>query len=748
MGALIKGRAASKALNLLMKRSMCYPVGADLYGFYIYYASASNRADGPTREAEPAPPDMEFPEWWHDLAQGDFAAFDKWIADVGAPSPDDDLPFAEIGSREVVPGEECLRQTAVPLPAAKLPRRVKKAEKKIGPNKVDDACFFKGRLDPQILEMLSAFKPKQFFLSDSFDGFDIPGALDLFSGGCGVAKQMIKRGCPWVLTFEWNRGAGENLLDEAVREKLRALLKLGAFKSLGAAPICSSFSVAVTPPVRSRRYPRGKPGISHTMRQKVREGNSHNDFMREMRDLCYDCNVRFWFENPDLSFWWWQKGWEAWSDASSPLVFRFSFCRFGTAWRKNTRIATDTDLAGCRMMCRCGDRKHIQLRGGHPTRKIPWTLVAQPYPRGLNVLIATAVCAACGWCDRSKLNIAGCAKVNSAVGEASNPGPAARRGWHNFSLEDQPLLSAQTLALESRLLQEFVRWCATTIVSSDVGELFDAVPEFLPYALRCYGDLSFQRGGVLSNFRHLVLSCQRWKPTSRAFMQPAWELVDRWEAQTPVNHRTPTPEILVQAMVTLAMNLGWYRWAGATLLGFYGAGRVGEILRCSREDLLLAEDLLEPASSVVFLRLRTFKSLNRQPAKIQHMKVSDPVVCRILGMIFKNLSYDQPLFNAPPQQFRRRWDMLLKMLGIPKDAGFTPGGLRGGAAVFHYRKGKSIQDLLWLMRLRSQTTLESYIQEVAALNSFAALSVPTRRRIVMMASAFPFLQCASGFTRG
>ena len=231
-------------------------------------------------------------------------------------------------------------------------------------------------------------------------------------------------------------------------------------------------------------------------------------------------------------------------------------------------------------------------------------------------------------------------------------------------------------------------------------------------------------------------------------MQTAWELADRWESMIPVIHRVPTPEILVQAMVVLAMNLKWYRWAGATLLAFYGAGRIGEILKCYREDLVLAEDLLEDANSVVFLRLRYFKSMNRQPAKIQHMKVNHVMAARLITRIFKMMPYDDPLFDAPPHQFRRRWDLLLQMLGIQKDAGFTPGGLRGGAAVFHYRAGKSIQDLLWLMRLRSQTTLESYIQEVAALNAFASLSSQSRQLIVMTAASFPFLQHAGGISRG
>jgi hypothetical protein len=129
----------------------------------------------------------------------------------------------------------------------------------------------------------------------------------------------------------------------------------------------------------------------------------------------------------------------------------------------------------------------------------------------------------------------------------------------------------------------------------------------------------------------------------------------------------------------------------------------------------------------------------RQPAKIQHMKVTDGLACRLLSKIFRALDFDQPLFGSAAYQYRKRWDYLLLKLGIPKDISITPGGLRGGAAVFHYKHGKQIQDLLWLLRLRSQTTLECYLQEVAALNTFATLSQSSRDAVLSTASCFAFL---------
>lgn len=248
----------------------------------------------------------------------------------------------------------------------------------------------------------------------------------------------------------------------------------------------------------------------------------------------------------------------------------------------------------------------------------------------------------------------------------------------------------------------------------------------------------FQRGGSLFNLRRLLLAAQRWCPAARPYMQTAWEIVDRWEMQIPVVHRTPVPEVLVKAMCALAWHRGWFTWVGITLLAFYGAGRLGEVIACKRSDLILPEDLCD-TGLVIFLQLRKFKSLRRVAAKVQHMKVNDALAVRLISMVFCKQPLDEPLYPQSPYHYRKKWDLLLGDLGLSKKAGLTPGGLRGGAAVMHYKNGRPIADLLWLMRLRSQVTLESYLQEVAALNALAQLSTTSREFIRDVALTFKLL---------
>lgn len=155
---------------------------------------------------------------------------------------------------------------------------------------------------------------------------------------------MVRCGAPWVLCFEWNHSAAENMLLEDVRSKNFRMIGLGCFKMCGAAPICAIFLVAVTPPVRSSRLPRGMQGLRHSMRQKVSKGNSHNDFMKDVVDAAEVESMAYLVENPDCGWWWGQRRWQRWRSPTSHAVFCLCFCRFGTGWRKATRVATNNDV--------------------------------------------------------------------------------------------------------------------------------------------------------------------------------------------------------------------------------------------------------------------------------------------------------------------------------------------------------------------------------------------------------------------
>lgn len=778
LGALVKGRSASRALNSCLKQSLAYPISCGIFGHYTFVPSSYNRADGPTRDSDPAPPDMEAPEW---LGADDpvfSTGLDKWLADIGCPAVVE-LPFeqlmhgmgsVDIRSRSQLSCQErlderCL-QTFEPGNNVAVSSETSVMTDNVVCAREDDdvplLCMEPSALlggsnfaelavppvqtlhsEDRFAALFNRFCRRQFVTKPGVALLHEPGGLDLYSGNFGVAKHMVLNGAPWVLTFDIKRSQTEDLLDPTLRDDIIHFFELGCFASLGLAPICASFSRAITPPVRSRRWPRGIPSIVGPMVQKLKDGNSHAAFCLALISLALAMDIAFWCENPDKSFLWIQRGWEAYVKPSSQHVFRLSYCRFGTKWRKDTRVATNTLLAGLRMLCKCGGLKHQVLRGYSVAHKKSWTALAEPYPRGFARMLALSLCIKAGWASQTRLNVSGCARCGSLrIGEATNPGPQRFREPRS-SLHELHTLTPGTMALESRILRGFLQWCSSEIRDCNLEELFDSAPQILVFLIQTFGDLMFQQRKSLSSYRHLLLAIQRWRPLTKPFMQPAWDFVSRWELQEPVEHRTPIPETLLRSMVVLAWLYRWYGWCAATLIAFYGGGRLGEILQSERQDLLLPGDLLEPGVSPVFLRLRKFKSRTRQSARVQHLRIDEPVACKLLAIVLRQLQPDDPLFKSTAYQYRKRWDILVSALSIPATARLTPGGLRGGFAVWAYRSGKQIQDIMWALRLRSQTTLESYLQETAALNCLASLPRDARDEIISISQFFSFLPAAA-----
>ena len=348
----------------------------------------------------------------------------------------------------------------------------------------------------------------------------------------------------------------------------------------------------------------------------------------------------------------------------------------------------------------------------------------------------------CGWGE--KLNIGRCAKVceNGRIGEAANPGPRARKGNRGFSLEDAPVQTWTSLRIGEKRWDLFLKWCCK-VLSCDPVQLFLEVPIFLAHAIRKFGDCEFTSGGSLMYYRHLVLAAQRKIPTLKPYVAVCWDLATRWEKVEPTQHRPPVPEIMVQAMVALAWCFGWLRWSAITLLCFHGVARVGEVLHCKRSDLLLPADMMFE-SEAAFLLLRQTKTMYRQSAKVQHLKIVNEYVVELLTLAFRDADRDEHLFHGSPQVYRQRWNFLLKLLHIDSSLRITPGGLRGGGAVAWYRRGGGISDLLWAMRLKNISTLESYLQEVSAISLLTDLSFDARHSLRCAAALYCHLKHSVG----
>ena len=563
-----------------------------------------------------------------------------------------------------------------------------------------------------------------------------PGYLDLFSGEKGVAKCWVALTGGWSLTFEIEDGPGQDLNDILNRSHIARLLALGVFVAWGAAPVCSSFSVAITPPVRTCQHPEGLDNVSNRMKLKLLEGNSQSSWILELALLSALLSLTFWIENPDLSWLFRQPDWRSFLatyEGAGLGFWRFDQCRFFRKWRKRTRVLTSTSLAGTSTFC-AGCKSHILLRGRSSQHKCSWTRVAQSYPHRLCRTLAFASALHSGEIeDVGGFDGSSFARVSHRrIGEAKNPGPRVHRG---FNLDTVPLVEAKTQALQSKVWQWFLQWVRSEL-SEEATESLLSEPASFSCLVKQFGNHLFTTNKSQYVFRHLVVYIQKTMVSVRPFLYSSWELLQKWERVEPVTHRTPVPSNILRAMVVLALHWNWRLFACAIAGSFYGILRPGEFLKLRRSDVLLPSDIYSENSGTVFLKIGEPKTRFRGRGRTQHASVHDPFAVQLLERFLKPMKFNQLVYPISPSSFRRRWDKILSHIGIPAKLKLTPGSLRSGGAIAEYRKGGDLSRLLWRMRLRHLITLENYVQEMAAENFSAGLSSAVRHRVFILSEMF------------
>ena len=202
----------------------------------------------------------------------------------------------------------------------------------------------------------------------------------------------------------------------------------------------------------------------------------------------------------------------------------------------------------------------------------------------------------------------------------------------------------------------------------------------------------FESGGSLRYYRQLLAHFQRAVMGLRRQLGPAWEVVTKWSVVEPVEHRPPLPEALLAGF---GIALGWYRFVVAVLLSYYCIVRPGEVLKAVRKDILTPANCLDDTGSACIYLKVTKPKTRKRGARVQHCKICAPVVVEFIEAILKPLAADEPIFRGSPSSFRRRWDFILRQIGLPERLRVTPASLRGGGAVWGYRSGLSLTEICW-----------------------------------------------------
>ena len=170
---------------------------------------------------------------------------------------------------------------------------------------------------------------------------------------------------------------------KSLQARIVTLIERKAFYATGGGPVCSSMSRAVRPPVRSTAFPEGLPDCRPAMREKVSQGNEHASFMLTCVRAAIKAGCDHWPENPHTSFLWKLPLWASLLSegvAEGNLhhgAFVTDYCRFGTRWRKRTKIYTSLALKGQKLLCTCKS-EHQRLSGFSKEFGLLWTKIAEP----------------------------------------------------------------------------------------------------------------------------------------------------------------------------------------------------------------------------------------------------------------------------------------------------------------------------------------------------------------------------------
>ncbi|CAE7375221.1 unnamed protein product, partial [Symbiodinium microadriaticum] len=716
LACFVKGRNCSPSINKELRRSLPFHLAFGVRPSFGFIRSRFNPSDDPTREVALRKPEIDPPRWLCEAFEGRFDELDRFLSEhgvrasqlTGLPDEAELQPDGPVDPRcpkairanrqsqgpesfaKHLLGLSCLGPSDGLALFRKLPKETPSRESRLHSRSCSFAAgvFVHGGVlglrstcseFPESVrvfaKLIRAVNPELCFSSFTVNqNVETLPHADAHNAAWEPNLVLALRRAPQAMAIDLI------LLICAVAPSGSSLLLL--FLPRGeqvSNRLCSTCSTAF--PLAVSSTPLCFPTLPLPSSQ-VQADNDLLSFLVGLAALASELKLVYLIENPRNSWMWKQAVWGL-EDQGDFLV---DMCVFGTRWKKATRVRTNGSLRGKRMLCGCKGA-HKVLRGRDQTTGVSWTKLSEAYPRRFAALLASACAGDAGWLGaRRPLDVARCAKcTNARIGEASNPGPRkARAPRPPLVLRDIRLVEPGTARLRTQTWKSFRSWLETGAGAESWSSVRRS-PELLVQMLIVFGQFMYDSGGSLQNFRQLLAHAQVEVPGARAIMRPAWDQVTRWERLEPTKHRTPMPEPIMLAMCALALSWNWDAWAAATLFCFYGACRIGEVLKAKGGTFSLL--LTYCAKTAAFICVSETRKLGVVDREFQHVAVNlDGALRDFFLRTWSSLRKGDKLFCGSPWMYRKRWDSLLRALGIPVDLKLTPGGLRGGGAVAAYRR--------------------------------------------------------------
>jgi hypothetical protein len=337
------------------------------------------------------------------------------------------------------------------------------------------------------------------------------------------------------------------------------------------------------------------------------------------------------------------------------------------------------------------------------------------------------------------------------VGEASHPGPAARRARSvpvrdpSIDLRVERLGQPATQQRRARLLPTFERYVQRR--GDDLGVLASAESATrISTLLADYGQTMYSEGQPRTNFAETINAVQKKWPQLRRRLREAWEVEDAWRLREPGHNRAPVPPILIRAVVALCLLWKWPAVAAVLLLGYDGCLRPNDMAMLVRRDLRFPEESGELTGSddALYVTLQYGQTRN-QTARVQHVRIANPALIQLASDLWRNVPPHTPLLqlgnSRRAEALSHRFRMLLQTLRVPTGErdGYTLAGVRAGGITSLYKAHGDLALVQWKARWTSLASLPNYLQEVETVRTFAALPPSTRADLSYLSGRLPAL---------
>ena len=200
-------------------------------------------------------------------------------------------------------------------------------------------------------------------------------------------------------------GPGGDLSLAANRNLFLRDARCGKVAGSNLGPPCTTLSTMqdLTRVIRTRRYPKGVPGLSSYDQARVDEGNVQALFSLRIFAILMRKGLPCIIENPRASrLWFFQEVLDLIEQGA--VLLTLDLCAYGTRWRKRTGLLVcnlEADAivelqrlcGGSNGLCGHTGKPHILLKGKDPQSGKNWTSLGQVYPKRLCRAIAKALSA-------------------------------------------------------------------------------------------------------------------------------------------------------------------------------------------------------------------------------------------------------------------------------------------------------------------------------------------------------------------